>query len=187
MDFNYDLPFAKQSKWLGGWQLAGILAAQSGQPFTIFSGPVFGELTQRVNATTVGLTGDPSAYINGAFTLPAKVGPGGSPATSCGYATGVPLYQGSVGRACTGTSSRNAYTGPAYVSLDMAIQKGFKVWGEGKEITFRTEVFNLFNRANYYNPISVVSLDGFNINPDFGQVKSAQNPRQLQFAIRFTF
>jgi hypothetical protein len=69
----------------------------------------------------------------------------------------------------------------------MAIQKGFKIFGEGKELSFRTEVFNIFNRANYYNPISVVSLDGFSANPDFGKVKSAQNPRQLQFAIRFTF
>jgi len=187
MDFNYDIPFAKDSKYLGGWQLAGIFSAQSGQPFTIFSGPVFGELTQRVNATAVSLNDNPNAMIDGTFTLPAKVAPGGSPATSCGYATGVNLYQGAIGRACTGTSGRNSYTGPAYVSLDMAIQKGFKVFGEGKELTFRTEVFNLFNRANYYNPISVVSLDGFNLNPDFGQVKSAQNPRQLQFAIRFTF
>jgi hypothetical protein len=187
MDFNYDLPFAKDSKWLGGWQLAGILAAQSGQPFTIFSGPVFGELTQRVNASDVQMTGNPDAWIAGNLSLPAKVGPGGSPATSCGYATGAVLYQGAIGRPCTGTSGRNSYTGPAYVSLDMAIQKGFKVWGEGKELTFRTEVFNLFNRANYYNPISVVSLDGFNFNPDFGQVKSAQNPRQLQFAVRFSF
>lgn len=186
-DFNYDIPLAKDSKILGGWQLAGIFAAQSGQPFTIFSGPVFGELTQRVNATKVNTTGDPDHFINGSFTLPARVGPGGSPTTSCGYATGQPLYQGVAGDACTGTSRRNAYTGPSYISLDMAIQKGFKIFGEGKELSFRTEVFNLFNRANYYNPISVVSLDGFSVNPDFGKVKSAQNPRQLQFAIRFTF
>lgn len=186
-DFNYDIPFAKDNKWLGGWQLAGIFAAQTGQPFTIFSGPVFGELTQRVNATTVTTTGDPNAYISGSFTLPARVNAGGSPATSCGYATGVPLYQGTIGRACTGTSRRNAFTGPAFISLDMAMQKGFKLFGEGKELTFRTEVFNLFNRANYYNPISIVSLDGFTANPDFGKIKSAQNPRQLQFAIRFTF
>jgi hypothetical protein len=186
-DFNYDLPIAKDSKVWGGWQLAGIFAAQTGQPFTIFSGPVFGELTQRVNATNVSTTGDPNAYINGTFSLPARVTAGGSPATSCGYATGVALYQGTVGSACTGNSGRNAFTGPSYISLDMAMQKSFKIFGEGKELSFRTEVFNVFNRANYYNPISVASLDGFSANPDFGKVKSAQNPRQLQFAIRFTF
>jgi hypothetical protein len=69
----------------------------------------------------------------------------------------------------------------------MAIQKSFKIFGEGKELTFRTEMFNLFNRANYYNPNSVASLDGFNANPDFGQIKSAHDPRQFQFAARFTF
>jgi len=59
--------------------------------------------------------------------------------------------------------------------MDMAIQKAFKVFGEGKELTLRTEVFNLFDRANYYNPNSIISLDGFNLNPEFGQVKSAHD------------
>jgi hypothetical protein len=71
--------------------------------------------------------------------------------------------------------------------MDMAIQKAFKVFGEGKELTLRTEVFNLFDRANYYNPNSIISLDGFNLNPEFGQVKSAHDPRQIQFAVRFSF
>ena len=206
VDFNYDLPWMKDNKWLGGFQLSGIFAAQSGQPFTIFSGPVFGELTQRVNASNVSTTGDPNNYLSGTFTLPARVQPGGSPSSQCGYALAplnpnfdpnlpvsnsnfqqFSLYTGAVGTACTGTSGRNQFTGPAFASLDLAIQKGFKFFGEGRELTFRTEVFNVINRANYYNPISILSLDGFTINPEFGQIKSAQNPRQFQFAVRFTF
>jgi len=134
------------------------------------------------------------------------VQPGGSPSSQCGYALAplnpnfdpnqpvsnsnfqqFSLYSGAVGRACTGTSGRNQFTGPAFASLDLAIQKGFKLFGEGRELTLRTEVFNVINRANFYNPISVLSLDGFTINPEFGQIKSAQNPRQFQFAVRFTF
>ncbi len=193
-DFNYDLPFAKDHKYLGGWTIAGILAVQSGQPFTIFSGPLFGETTQRVNATNVRLTDDPNNYISGTFVLPAAVRvPDPSDTTPpisnvpCAYAQAAVLYQGTAGRPCTGNSGRNAFTGPMYASLDMAVQKSFKLFGEGKELTLRTEAFNVFNRANYYNPISVISQDGFNINPDFGQIKSAHEPRQLQFAIRFSF
>ncbi|HUR36787.1 MAG TPA: hypothetical protein VM009_03155, partial [Terriglobales bacterium] len=183
-DFNYDLPFGKDHKWMGGWTLAGILAVQSGQPFTIYSGPIFGEVTQRANVSNVTMTGNPDNYINGSFSLPALAPVGGFP---CLYAQGATLYQGVAGRPCTGTSGRNAFTGPMYASLDMAIQKSFKVFGEGRELTLRTEAFNLFNRANYYNPISVLSLNGLTPNPDFGQIKSAHEPRQLQFAIRFSF
>jgi hypothetical protein len=187
VDFNYDIPWKKDSKYLGGWQVAGIFTAQSGQPFTIFSGPLFGELTQRVSASSVTLTGNPDHYITGTFTLPARVTAGGSPATQCGYATGAALYTGTLGRPCLGNTGRNAFTGPAFVGLDMAVQKSFKLFGEGKELILRTEVFNLFDRANYYNPISVISLDGFSLNPDFGKIKSAQAPRQMQFAVRFVF
>src|SRR5207245_9265520 len=118
----------------------------------------------------------------------AKVAtPNTSPTVQCGYATGQTLYAGTAGIACAGNSSRNAFVGPSYITMDVAIQKAFKVFGEGKELSLRTEVFNLFDRANYYNPNSVVSLDGFNANPEFGQIKSAHDPRQIQFAIRFSF
>lgn len=183
-DFNYDIPLAKDHKYLGGWTLAGILAVQSGQPFTIYSGPIFGEVTQRANASNVSMTGDPNAYISGTFSLPAREIVGGQ---LCLYATGAALYEGTAGSPCTGNTGRNAFTGPAFVSLDMAIQKSFKVFGEGRELTLRTEAFNVFNRANYYNPVSVLSDNGLTLRSDFGQVKSAKEPRQLQFAIRFTF
>jgi hypothetical protein len=190
VDYSYDIPLFKESKWLGGWGLSGIFSAQSGQPFTIFSGPVFGELTQRVGlAGPVNLTGNPNSYIDPTnLVLPAQVlDKTISPFNQCGYASGTTLYAGTAGNPCTGASGRNAFTGPAFISMDVAIQKVFKVFGEGKELSMRTEVFNLFDRANYYNPNSIVSLDGFNVNPEFGQVKSAHDPRQLQFAIRFSF
>ena len=71
--------------------------------------------------------------------------------------------------------------------MNFAIQKGFQVFGEGRMLTLRTEFYNLFDRANYYNPISQYSVDGFNFNPDFGKVKSAHDPRQVQFAVRFNW
>ncbi|MCU1285957.1 MAG: hypothetical protein JWO13_2307 [Acidobacteriales bacterium] len=189
LDYNYELPLLRNSERWGGWQVSGILTVQSGQPFTIYSGPLFGESTERVSATGVQLTGDPNNYISGTFTLPGQALVGGS---KCLFASAAPstlLLTGPVGSPCIGNTTRNQFTGPAYASMDFAIQKGFKLFGsEAKELTFRTEAFNLLNRANYYNPISNYSLDGISTtNPDFGKVKSAHAPLQLQFSARFNF
>src|SRR3984885_1886468 len=34
--FVYDLPFAKSSRWLGGWQVSGIVSVQTGANFSVF-------------------------------------------------------------------------------------------------------------------------------------------------------
>jgi len=54
-------------------------------------------------------------------------------------------------------------------------------------LTIRSEAYNVFNRANYYNPISDFSTDGVNPNPDFGKIKSAHDPLHVQFSARFTW
>ena len=70
---------------------------------------------------------------------------------------------------------------------NMAIQKGFPIGGESRMLNFRAEFYNLSNRSNFYNPISTLSTDAFSINPDFGKIKSAHDPRQIQFAVRYTW
>ena len=58
----------------------------------------------------------------------------------------------------------------------MAIQKSFKL-REVATLSIRAESFNLFNRANFYNPISSYSLDGVSQNSQFGQINvGAQSP-----------
>jgi hypothetical protein len=196
-DFTYELPFNKQNWWLNNIAISGILVARSGQPYSIFSGSVYGEVTQRINVPTggVSLTTNPNSMIaiNGTTSLSTFTAAQLKallPAITCNYATpatGGTLYNGTVGTACIGSSGRNAFIGPNYASLDAAIQKSFKVKGEGRELTIRAEVFNLFNRANYYNPNSTLSLDGYNANPNFGKVQSAHAARQMQFGARYTF
>jgi hypothetical protein len=66
------------------------------------------------------------------------------------------------------------------------VQKGVQV-AEGKLFTIRAEFYNLFNRANYYNPISALSTDGTTVNPDFGKIKSAHEPFQVQLSARFNW
>jgi len=196
LDYAWQVP--GKGTWAGNWMLAGVFIAQSGQPFTIFAGPTFGEIDQRVNVVgpVTQNNGNPNAAIS-----PTNLA---VPGTACFATTGSAvissgtLFSGVAGTPCTGNSGRNQFTGPNYFTWNMAIQKGFQVFGEGHMLTFRAEFYNLTDRANFYNPISQLSLQGYgawiqngvlvpNINPQFGQILSAKDPRQIQFALRFNF
>ncbi|MEP6636739.1 MAG: TonB-dependent receptor, partial [Acidobacteriota bacterium] len=56
-----------------------------------------------------------------------------------------------------GNLSRNALKGPNFQQFDLILNKRFR-FSETKNIEFRTEVFNLFNRANFANPASTLNV-----------------------------
>lgn len=182
LDYTWEVPGSKTSALRGNWAVSGVFTAQSGQPFTIFSGPILGEVTQRVSATgPVAVSNNP----NGAISLANLV----LPDVACAFGAIPPFTQFLPGAAtpCVGNTRRNAFVGPNYMDLDLAVQKGFQLFGEGRMLTFRAEFYNLTNRANFYNPISTLSTDGTHLNPDFGIIKSAHDPRQIQFAVRYSW
>jgi len=181
LDYTWEVPGAKSSALKGNWAVSGIFVAQSGQPFTIFSGPMLGEVTQRASASgAVAVSNDPNGAISTLNLLPAT---STCPAPTFPFT----LFLPAAGTACTGNTARNAFTGPSYVNMNLALQKGFRLFGEGRMLTLRAEFYNLFNRANYYNPISTLSTDGSHLNPDFGKIKSAHDPRQIQFGVRYSW
>jgi hypothetical protein len=188
IDFAWDLPWGRSSRFLSGWTVSGIFSAESGQPFTIFTGPVGSELTQRADVTGgINTTGNPSAYIGptGSISLPSITCAAAQPANSY-YVQGQVLFGGVAGSPCLGTSGRNQFTGPAYVDFDTAVQKNIPL-SERLSLIFRAEFYNLFNRANLYNPISAYSLNGVTTNPQFGEITSAHGPRRIQLAVRFNW
>ena len=186
IDFTWDLPWRHSSKLLSGWTISGIFVAESGQPYTIFS-ELGNELTQRTNVTgQVTTTGNPNAYISpGSISLPSLTCAGSAPANSY-YVQGQTLFGGVAGSPCLGSSGRNQFTGPAYVDYDTAIQKSIRL-SERFSLIFRSEFYNLFNRANYYNPISEYSLNGVTTNPQFGEITNAHPPRRIQLATRLNW
>jgi len=52
-----------------------------------------------------------------------------------------------------GNLSRNALRGPNFRQFDLILNKRFRIT-EGTNIEFRTEVFNIFNQANFALPSS---------------------------------
>ncbi|MDR0842432.1 MAG: TonB-dependent receptor [Acidobacteriota bacterium] len=80
-----------------------------------------------------------------------------------------------------GTSGRNAFTGPKYFNLDIAMHKSFRI-RESQAFQLRLEAYNVFNNAHLGLPDTNLTSSGF------GTITStAGSPRKLQFALRYQF
>ena len=68
-----------------------------------------------------------------------------------------------------GDLPRNALKGPNFFQVDLILNKRFQV-SERYSIEFRTEVFNIFNRANFGNPAATINnpLPNFSFTPASG-------------------
>ncbi len=72
LDYTWDVPLWQKSRWMGNWQVSGIFVGQSGQPFTVFAGPILGQVTQRaILQGPVSVSEDPNAALDpSSFALP---------------------------------------------------------------------------------------------------------------------
>jgi hypothetical protein len=81
-----------------------------------------------------------------------------------------------------GNVRRNSIYGPSFFNLDFSIMRRTKIT-ENLDSEFRSEFFNLLNRANF-GPRNQFVFTG----PTAGQITSlATPPRQIQFAIKLLF
>jgi hypothetical protein len=80
-----------------------------------------------------------------------------------------------------GAIARNTFRSGNLLNLDLGLIKKFSI-SENQSITFRGEVFNFINRANYGVPIRWLEA------PGFGQATNTVTPaRRIQFALKYTF
>jgi hypothetical protein len=105
-----------------------------------------------------------------------------------------------------GNSSRNSVTGPGLQDFDMSFVKNnpIKKFGDQFNIQFRAELFNIFNRVNYANPLKAATqlfsaapaptaatptpaLVGPAIASSGALTATATSSRQTQFAIKVVF
>ena len=67
--------------------------------------------------------------------------------------------------------------GPGYWGLDMSLARAFRV-KESQRLEFRVEAYNLTNSFRPGNPNTALN------NNTFGQIRTAQDPRIMQFALK---
>jgi hypothetical protein len=152
---------------LGGWQVTGIHALQSGLGLTATLGGasvlnIGGERRARPN-----LIGDPELpdserTVQRWFNTDAFQ-PAFSPAPQAFGTAGVGIMRG-----------------PGLASFDFTLAKNFNVT-ERNYFQFRAEMFNAFNRANFFPPNIARDSSGF------GQILLAGNARIIQFGLKFYF
>jgi hypothetical protein len=189
-DFSYPVPFRAGSKALGavanGWTLDGIVTFQIGMPFTIRSGANVSRdramyVADRPNLNP-GASQNPtrgvSAGCNG-FLAGTPVGNANNWYDPCAFSFPVAGTYGDLGR--------NTVIGPGLADADLALEKTFKLV-ERVSATFRAEMFNILNRANFGLPNTTALTASGAANPSAGVITYTVSPsRQLQFALRINF
>ncbi len=190
----YDLPFGPGQRWLsdsglrshllGSWQLGGILALQTGHPFTVN----LGTAATGTSITTFGIPNRPDLVGDPSRPGPVAANPGcqapGLLHTPQSWFNPCAFSDQFTGR--FGTAGRNILTAPGYNNLDFSLLKSIPLRGEGHALQLRAEFFNLFNHPNFDAPSRT-----FN-SATFGSLLSAnawgnKPPRQIQMAVRYTF
>jgi hypothetical protein len=183
--FNYDLPYLKTNRWMGGWSANGILSWQTGTPFSVTN-------------SGVDSNGDGQFNDRGVYT-----GPGGlsnaenhNQSPTRGYLNptqwAMPVCPASVNQGlwCEGTSvgqmRRNSLVAPGFFNTDFGVDKGFKVT-ESSKLTLQFNFFNIFNHPNFKIPETNENSTTFGKSTSaFGNTETG-GPRITQIALRFDF
>ena len=182
INYGLDLPFGRGEAYLstigsaanaviGGWRMNGITKLRSGLPIALIAAgnglSQFGAGTIRPDYTpgcAKEVSGPPHSaaranewFNTACFTQPGNFAFGNEPRVD-------PKLKSE-----------------GEDNFDATVSKSFGI-GEYLKLKFTTEVFNLFNHAQFAEPN--VSLS----SPGFGQVQNQTNlPRTIQFALRISF
>lgn len=167
----YELPLAKRNKFLGGWQFSGVWTQSTELPWSVGNGRNW---PTNWNITTFGT---PIGAVTPSTKTKAGAGPNVWPnplATLAEWQYTLPGQSG----------SRNTVRIDGRSNFDFGLAKRFTMpYREGHSIQFRWETFNVFNQVRFTDPdLSRVS------SANWGKYTSQANePRQMQFALRYEF
>ena len=170
--YSYQLPLGKghafdpagfAGKMVGGWTVNGLGSAQSGAPFTVI------------------LPGDTANIGAGPAQRPNLIGDPNADAPH----TARQWFNTSAFQTPTqftfGSAGRNVVLGDDEVNTDLSLIKDTPV-GERAQAQFRFELFNLLNHTNF------ADVPGRTLGTQtFGSYSAAENPRQIQFALKLSF
>lgn len=173
-NFVYEIPLFKNSNKalkmaLGGWELSGIVAVQSGAPLNI------------------GLSGaSVTSIVPNTSNRPDQSGGGKDPHSQAQWFD-TSIYSAPAA-GTWGNTPRNSVRGPGRDNWSLSLFKNFRFDQErGTNLQFRAEFFNVWNHTQW---IGNGQLGGISTNlgaSNFGAVTGAYDPRTIQFALKFSY
>jgi len=205
VDGVYELPWMKDQRGVtghlvGGWEVSGILAMNSGLPLTIsesaaytinytYQGTAYTNPINNQNngnyvtdAAGIGVLGNTNAGLR-----PNQIGNPNN-----GYGTKIhnryqwfyegafatPVASNSGGQ--VGNEKRGVVSAPGFTRIDLGLFRNFKIY-RSVNFQLRGEAFNLFNHTNLGSPTTSAS------SSSFGQITGARDNRTMQVAGKITF
>ena len=177
----YDLPFGQGRRFassannyvnhvIGGWQIAALGIIHTGIANTVYIGT--------------------NTYGNGNYTNQRPNWKGGAPLypekqTVDKFLNSEPYEMPAKGT--FGNLGRNTIYGPGFAQIDVSFLKVFKL-GEGKNLQYRCEIFNLPNHPNFDQPNTTFGTANFGkIFNTFGRTIGIGTSRQIQMALKLNF
>lgn len=171
----YSEPFLRSCpswycKAFGAWDLSAYGVFEKGLPIDVFSSAVYpngdwngdGTAHDRPNAPTTKIQASgfkEQQFLTGIFTTSQFPTP----------ALGT-----------NGTLGRNAFEGPGFERVDLALSKIFPI-RERFSLRFRFQAFNVLNHTNLMAPATNLT------SPSFGKSTSAEIPRQMTLNVMLRF
>ncbi|HXH50480.1 MAG TPA: carboxypeptidase-like regulatory domain-containing protein [Terriglobia bacterium] len=196
LSYLYDLPFGNGKQHmvnagklangiLGGWEVGGITAIQSGLALT--PGLSFDPTNTNSGSPRPDMIGNPKDFSFDTSTQAAMgCSQPGKQTLDCFYNQAAfilsPLAPGQVSAHVFGNTANGVLRGPDLITFDFSTMKNFK-FNERWTLQFRAEMFNIFNHPNFANPDTTVDV------PGGASISSTipDNQREIQFALKLLF
>ena len=189
VDFIYDIPLMRHASnhlartVVGGWEVSGIITAESGFPLNVTLGGTQG-------GNFVGGNNRPN--VNGGITYEHQVLTTGNQQIQ--YISASPFSDPAVG--AFGNLPHNDLTGPGRDNWNLSLFKSFTLSeARGSRLELRLETFNTWNHTQFngvntginYNFDQTTKAFVFDPSNHFGQFNSAFDPRILQLGGKIYF
>ncbi len=186
VNFVYDLPFLKNSEnhflktAVGGWELSGIITAESGAPYNLgINGG---------NVASIFPGGDAANRpdLVGSITYPHTLVSSNARPTGLQWVSPAAFADPAPGT--WGNLGFDAITGPGRDNWNLALFKRFIISeSRGSEFQFRAESFNTWNHTQFGNPGQNGAFSNNFGAGNFGQITGAFDPRVFQLGAKLLF
>lgn len=175
---------------LGGWQVAGITSAQTGEAITAVMSTDFsntGSFSYRPDQVA-----NPYdfSFNTASQGTDYQCSNPGHQTLDCWFNQAAfvtpPLANGQQSAHAYGDSKIGNLRGPHLVDFDFVLQKNFNVF-EKQQLQFRAEFFNLFNHPNFGLPGGGSGQIPVDFPGAAAITSTATDNRQIEFALKYTF